>query len=188
MDLSLSEEQEQLVEAFRVFFTKECPPTVVRDAEAAGGFDAGLWDAASALGGPTMGVAVDQGGAGAGLLDLELAAERVGAALAPMPLVDAWVAARLVAASGDAGQDVLAGLAADHPPVTVVALHPARDGRVRLVPGGAVATVVVGLDDDELVVIEGEADAPTRRARAWWWRDRRPLAAHRHAHRPGARC
>ena len=33
MDRSLSEEQEQLVEAFRVFFTKECPPTVVRDAE-----------------------------------------------------------------------------------------------------------------------------------------------------------
>ena len=40
VDLSLSDEQEQLVEAFRVFFAKECPPTVVRDAEEAGGFDA----------------------------------------------------------------------------------------------------------------------------------------------------
>ena len=74
VDLSLSDEQEQLVEAFRVFFTKECPPTVVRDAEAAGGFDPDLWRAVSALGGPTMGVPEDSA-AGAGLLDLELVAE-----------------------------------------------------------------------------------------------------------------
>ena len=94
MDLSLSEEQEQLVEAFRVFFAKECPPTVVRDAEETGGFDRNLWHAAAALGGPTMGVDAEHGGGGAGLLDLELAAERAGAALAPVPLVDAWVTAR----------------------------------------------------------------------------------------------
>ena len=104
VDLSLSDEQEQLVEAFRVFFTKECPPTVVRDAEEAGGFDAALWRAVSALGGPTMGVAEELGGGGAGLLDLELVAERFGAALAPVPLVDGWVTARLLAASGEAGR------------------------------------------------------------------------------------
>ena len=45
VDLSLTDEQEQLVEAFRAFFAKECPPTVVRDAEERGGFDADLWDA-----------------------------------------------------------------------------------------------------------------------------------------------
>ncbi|HEU5309211.1 MAG TPA: acyl-CoA dehydrogenase family protein [Acidimicrobiia bacterium] len=163
MDLSLSEEQEQLVEAFRVFFAKECPAAVVRAAEAGGGFAPGLWDAVSALGGPTMGVAVDHGGAGAGMLDLELAAERAGAALAPVPLIDGWVTARLLASCGDAGRAVLARLADERPPVAVVALHPTRDGVARLVPGGAVATVVVGLDDDELVVVEGTPDAPARR-------------------------
>ncbi len=137
VDLSLSDEQEQLVEAFRVFFTKECPPTVVRDAEEAGGIDGALWRAVSALGGPTMGVAEELGGGGAGLLDLELAAERFGAALAPVPLVDAWVTARLLAASGDAGRVVLdglgggGGLGADTPPVAVLALHPRWCGASR---------------------------------------------------------
>ena len=162
MDLSLSEEQEQLVEAFRVFFTKECPPTVVRDAEETGGFDRTLWHAAAALGGPTMGVDAEHGGGGAGLLDLELAAERAGAALAPVPLVDAWVTARLLAVSGEPGQAVLSRLAVDAPPVAVLALQPAHDGVARLVPGGAVAEIVVGIDDDELVVVEGEPDAPAR--------------------------
>jgi len=162
VDLSLSEEQEQLVEAFRVFFAKECPPTVVRNAEDAGGFDADLWRAALALGGSLMGVAEELGGGGAGLLDLELAAERFGAALAPVPLVDAWVTARLLGVCRDAGRPVLDRLGNDTPPVAVLALHPARDGVARLVPAGAVATVVVGLDDDELVAVECEPDAPAR--------------------------
>ncbi len=162
MDLSLTDEQEQLVEAFRVFFVKECPATVVRDAEAAGGFAPDLWRSVCAFGGPAMGVAVEQGGGGAALLDLELAAERAGAALAPVPLVDGWVAARLLAASGVAGQGVLARLADEQPPVAVLALHPASDGRVRLVPGGAVATAVLGLDGDDLAVVEGEADGAAR--------------------------
>ncbi len=153
MDLSLSEEQEQLVEAFRAFFAKECPPTLVREAEGNGGFDRDLWDALGAMGGPTMGVAVDHGGAGAGLLDLELVAERFGAALAPVPLVDSWVTARLLAAVGDTGTTALRLLAGEPPPVGVLALHPARAGQARLVPAGAVATVVAGRDDDELVVV-----------------------------------
>jgi alkylation response protein AidB-like acyl-CoA dehydrogenase len=162
VDLSLSDEQEQLVVAFRVFFAKECPPAVVRDAEDAGGFDADLWRAVSALGGPTMGVDAEHGGAGAGLLDLELVAERSGAALAPVPLVDGWVVARALAASGAAGAAVLERLGAVVPPVAVLALQPARDGIARLVPGGAAATVVVGLDGDELVVVEGDPDHPAR--------------------------
>jgi alkylation response protein AidB-like acyl-CoA dehydrogenase len=162
VDLSLTEEQEQLVEAYRVFFAKECPPAVVRDAEEAGGFDADLWRAVSALGGPAMGVAAERDGGGAGLLDLELAAERSGAALAPVPLVEGWVTARLVAATGEAGGALLDDLASDRPPVAVMALHPACDGVARLVPGGAAATVVVGLDGDELVVVTGDADLRPR--------------------------
>jgi alkylation response protein AidB-like acyl-CoA dehydrogenase len=162
VDLSLTEEQQQLVEAFRTFFVKECPPAVVRDAEQDGGFDADLWRAVAALGGPTMGVDAERGGGGASLLDLELAAERAGAALAPVPLVDAWVTARLLDASGDPGRAVLERLPGDVPAVAVLALQAARDGVARLVPGGAVAAIVVGLDDDALVVVEGETDRPAR--------------------------
>ena len=46
----------------------------------------------------TMGVAEAQGGWGASLLDLALVAEQVGRALAPAPVIEAQVAARLLAA------------------------------------------------------------------------------------------
>jgi alkylation response protein AidB-like acyl-CoA dehydrogenase len=163
VDLSLSDEQEQLVEAFGTFFAKECPPAVVRASEETGGFDRELWDAFSALGGPTMGADPTVGGGGAALLDLELVAERFGAVLAPIPLVEGLVTGRLLASGGDGVRSVFDRLADDPPAVATLALQPARDGRARLVPAGAVATVVAGIDDDELAVVETEhptADSP----------------------------
>jgi alkylation response protein AidB-like acyl-CoA dehydrogenase len=159
VDLSLSDEQEQLVESFRAFFAKESPPTVVRASEETGGFDRELWDAFGALGGPTMGADPSVGGGGAALLDLELIAERFGAVLAPIPLVEGLVAGRLLAAGGASVRTVFELLADERPAVATVALHPAHDGLARLVPAGAVATVVAGLDDGELVVVETEPPA-----------------------------
>ncbi len=156
MDLSLSDEQDQLVEAFGTFFAKECPPAVVRASEETGGFDRELWDAFGALGGPAMGADPTVGGGGAALLDLELVAERFGGALAPIPLVEGLVTGRLLASGGEGLRPVFDRLAADSPAVATVALHPARAGLARLVPAGAVAAVVAGLDDDELVVVEAE--------------------------------
>jgi alkylation response protein AidB-like acyl-CoA dehydrogenase len=163
VDLSLSDEQEQLVETFRAFLAKESPPLLVRDAETRGGFDRDLWDAVGALGGPGMGVDPDAGGAGAGLLDLELVAERFGAALAPVPVVEAWVTARVLAAAGAAATGLLERVLADRPEVATIALHPAGDGVARLVPAGAVATTIVGLDGDELVAVDD--DPPEGQAR-----------------------
>jgi alkylation response protein AidB-like acyl-CoA dehydrogenase len=157
VDLSLSEEQHQLVDAFGAFFAKESPPAVVRASEETGGFDAALWRAFGALGGPAMGADPALGGGGASLLDLELVAERAGAVLAPIPVVDGFVAARLLAAGGAAARPMFDRLTGDAPAVAAVALHPAHDGLARLVPSGAVATVVAGLDGDELVVVESEA-------------------------------
>ena len=85
MDLSLSDEQEQLVEAFGTFFLKECPPAVVRASEETDGFDATLWEAFGALGGPAMGADPAVGGGGASLLDLELVTKQCGAVLAAHP-------------------------------------------------------------------------------------------------------
>jgi alkylation response protein AidB-like acyl-CoA dehydrogenase len=157
VDLSLSEEQEQLVGSFRAFFAKECPPAVVRASEEMDGFDRELWDAFGTLGGPAMGADTMRAtGGGAALLDLELVAEQFGAVLAPIPLVDGLVAGRMLAAGGAPVRPVFDRLSDEPPAVATVALHPARDGLVRLVPAGAVATVVIGLDDHELVVVESE--------------------------------
>ena len=61
------------------------------------------------------------------------------------------------------GRRCSAGLAVDAPPVAVLALQPAHDGVARLGAGrrgGRRSSS--GIDDDELVVVEGEPDAPAR--------------------------
>jgi hypothetical protein len=95
-------------------------------------------------------------GGGAALLDLELVSEQFGAVLAPIPLVEGLVAGRMLAAGGESVRPILDRLSDESPAVAAVALHPARDGLVHTVPAGAVATVVIGLDDDEVVVVESE--------------------------------
>lgn len=147
MDLDLSADQEEMVAAFRTFFVRECPPAVVRDAEP-DGFDRRVWTTFLSMGGPTIGVAEVHGGGGASLLDLELIAEPAGATLAPIPLVETLVAARLLTADGIGG-----GGDVDPEAITTLALRPAVDGAARLVPAGAVADAVVGLDGDDLVVV-----------------------------------
>jgi alkylation response protein AidB-like acyl-CoA dehydrogenase len=149
VDLGVSDDQERLVSLFQTFFTKESPPDRVRLAEPLG-FDADLWTMLGELGGPTIGVSEAAGGGGATLLDLELVCEQVGAALAPVPLVDATVAARLLEATGPPGRELLEGLGAAVP---AVALRPAVDGVARLVPAGAVADIVLGVDDGDLVAV-----------------------------------
>jgi alkylation response protein AidB-like acyl-CoA dehydrogenase len=80
------------------------------------------------------------------MLDLALVAEATGAALAPVPVVD-----HLVAARAFPEPDVIDGEA-----IASVALHPAHDGRWPIVPAGAVAQVVVGLDGDDLVSVRSD--------------------------------
>lgn len=142
-DLGLSDDQESIRELFDGFFAKESPPPVVRDAEPLG-FAADLWAGLCAVGAPGMGSPEAIGGGGAGLGDLVVVAEAVGRAIAPVPLVDHLVATRLLGAS-----DLVAGAS-----IGAVALTPADgDGRWPLVPAGAVADVVVGVDGDELVAV-----------------------------------
>ena len=147
---------------FETFFTKEAPPSRVRQAEPLG-FDPELWAKLGELGGPMMGVPEDAGGGGASLLDLVLVAEQFGASLAPGPACRAAVTARLLAAAGAPARDVLEPMASSPPAVGAMAMRPAADGVARLVPAGAIADVVVGLDGDELVAVvvsaEGAASA-----------------------------
>jgi alkylation response protein AidB-like acyl-CoA dehydrogenase len=161
MDLEISTEQQQLVEALRSLFADRCPPDVVRASEP-GGFDGDLWQALVQLSGPAIGVSEAQGGGGASLLDLELVSEQVGAFLAPVPFVDGVVSSRVLASAGDSGREALDALVAEPATVSTVALRPAVAGLAKLVPSGSIATMVVAMESDELVVLRGSpaSDAP----------------------------
>jgi alkylation response protein AidB-like acyl-CoA dehydrogenase len=149
MDLSLTDDQRQLGDVLSSFLAKESPLDLVRAAEPLG-FDDSLWAKLGELGVVVMGLPGSLGGDDGSLLDITLAAERIGAVLAPVPFVDTVVAARLLARL-HAPDAVLAPLVGGAP--ATIGLHPAVDGRLRLVPSGAVAEVVVGLDGDDLVAV-----------------------------------
>jgi alkylation response protein AidB-like acyl-CoA dehydrogenase len=79
------------------------------------------------------------GGDGGGLVEAALVAEQLGRRLAPVPLLESIVASRVLDE-------------ADPSHIPTLALRPVAPGARQLVPAGAVANVVVGLEDDELVV------------------------------------
>lgn len=143
VDLGLSADQESIADLFGGFFSNESPTTVARSAEPLG-FDAQLWAKVIELGAPGMGSAGDIGGGGASLSDLVVVAEALGRAIAPIPLIEHLAAALVLPEA-----DVISGEA-----IATVAVRPAdADGVWRLVPAGAVADVVVGLDGDEFVAV-----------------------------------
>src|SRR5579871_6629011 len=96
MDLALSAEQEQLVDAFGGLFEKVAGPEGARAVEPVG-HDPALWTQLGELGSVAMAVDEAAGGWGATLLDLALVAEVAGRHLAPAPVIDTQVTARLLA-------------------------------------------------------------------------------------------
>ena len=149
MDLNPSVEQQQLIDAFAAFYAKECPTDRVRAAEPTG-HDADLWERLRNMGALDMAVDEASGGWGASLLDLALVAEQHGRHLGPAPLVEGQVAARVLAGagSGAAAEALTRARREDH--LTTIALHPAEEGVLALVPAGAVADEVVYFHDDQL--------------------------------------
>ena len=154
MRLQLSDEQELLRNTFAELFAAESSCARVRAAEPLG-FDPALWK--TLIETEVVGIRVPEGsgGTGASLLDAALVAEQAGRHLASAPLVEAMVAARLIAQSGGSAaeewlQKLLSGSS-----LMSFALFPGTDPQ--LVAGGAVADAVVGLDGDDLVVVERSA-------------------------------
>jgi alkylation response protein AidB-like acyl-CoA dehydrogenase len=132
----VSDDDAALRAAFRAFFDREVPTERVRRAEAAEppGFDPDLWAQAQALGVPDL-------AADATVPQLLTIAEAAGRRLAPIPVVETFAAARL-----------LARVAVESAGMVTLAVRPTRDGVATLVPGGAVADAVVALEGDELVL------------------------------------
>jgi len=155
-DYSLSQEQQEVRELFADFFKKEVPSTRVRGAEPVG-FDPRLWKQLSELGAISMGMPESQGGAGSSMVDLTLVAEQAGRCLAPVPLVEATVAARLLSGAG-ADAALVAG-AASGASIYSIAMFP-DNGAKQLVPAGAVASGVIVLTGDKLVLVSNPAPPP----------------------------
>jgi len=151
VELRPSDEQQLLADSFAALYAKESSPERVRAAEPLG-YDRRLWDELRGLGALSMAVPESSGGWGASVLDLALVAEQHGRALGSAPLIETQVASRLLARAGDLAAGLLGEVIAGNRLVTL-ALRPARDGVAQLVPAGAVATDVIVLHRDSLVVI-----------------------------------
>jgi alkylation response protein AidB-like acyl-CoA dehydrogenase len=171
---SLDDEQEALRDAFRLFLEKQCPSERVRAAEPLG-WDEALWSQIGDLRPVAMGVPAERGGDGAGLVELALVAEELGRRAAPLPLVEAMVAARLLAALDTLDESATAVLEELLEGAVVSIAVGAGAGRAgpTLVPAGAVAHAVLGLHGERLVMASAEVPPPhvpnlASAPLAWW--------------------
>ncbi len=160
-----SEDQQAVQKAFGDLFARAATPEAVRAAEAGCGFDAGLWDKLAAADAPGMAVPVADGGSGASLVDLAVVVHEWGRRIAPVPLVEHSVCARLLAsaATGRGPQRDLLAAVVSGEIIATIALGPVdADGAARLVPAGAVADVVAGRHGDSVVVGHGQPPGTAR--------------------------
>ncbi len=152
MDLELTTEQRQLVETFAALYRRHAAPVHVRAAEPLG-FDKALWRRVHETGVVAMAVGEPAGGWGASPLDLALVAEQQGRFIAPVPAIEAQVAARLLARLGDERSLGALDTALRGDRLVTIALHPARNGRAGLVPAAAVADDAIVFDHDQLLLV-----------------------------------
>jgi alkylation response protein AidB-like acyl-CoA dehydrogenase len=152
MEFDPTEEQSLLIDAFAALYSKWSTPEVVRRAEPVG-FDSALWSKLAEIGAIEMALPSDAGGGGASLLDLELVAEKHGQWLAPVPMIESQVAIRLLARNRSRAADELVAASICGEQIVTIALHPVRDGKLTLVPGGAVADVAIALDGHRMLAV-----------------------------------
>jgi alkylation response protein AidB-like acyl-CoA dehydrogenase len=151
LNLTLSAEQEQLVDSFAALFARESTSERVRAAEPLG-FDPKLWKALLDTGVLEMAVAEEAGGSGASVAELALTAEQFGRAVASAPMIEAQVAGCVLASCGAAAEELLAAALEGHELITF-APRSYRGPSLSMVPAGAVADVVVALVDGQLLAI-----------------------------------
>ena len=143
-----------MAEAFGDLCAREATAEAVRAAEAGCGFDPDLWRKLAAAGAPQMAVGVADGGGGASLVDLAVVVHEWGRRIAPVPLVEHAVCARLLSDAGN-GEPIreLAASVISGDLIATMAPGPIEpDSTARLVPAGAVADVVAARRGDDIVV------------------------------------
>lgn len=161
MDCNLNETQSEVRQTFNRFFEKESTIERVRAAEPLG-FDADLWDRLVATGVVAMGVPEAEGGSGAGLQELIFVAQEYGRRLAPVPLIESVVTARLLSRFEAARSADWFGPMLEGEKIATVALQPVGEGGLQLVPNGAIAELLVALDGDRLLAGSIAGTAPRK--------------------------
>ena len=159
-----SEDQQAVGEAFGELFARESTAEVVRAAAAGCGFDRTLWDKLALAGAPGMAVPAADGGGGSSLVDLAVVAYEWGRRIAPVPLVEHAVTARLLCSGAGRGAPrELRDAVVCGDLVATLALRPVSSGgSARLVPAGAVADVVAGARDGDLIIDRCEPSGEAR--------------------------
>ncbi len=153
MELGLNDEQVALVDSFAALLAKQSSSERVREVEP-GGFDDALWGSLVETGAVYMAVPEQHGGWGAELLDLVLVAEQLGRAMAPAPVIEAQVAARLLARTGAGPGAARLGAALDGTSITTLAVRRVAGGSCALVPGGSICDAVISWDGAALRLSE----------------------------------
>jgi alkylation response protein AidB-like acyl-CoA dehydrogenase len=181
--LEESAEQRLLRESFAQLFASESSADRVRAAEATG-FDPALWKQLVETGALTMRAPASVDGGGASLHDAAIVVEEAGRRLASVPLAQAIVAARVLGECESAVAREAYASIRDGRAVVTLALDDWRDRPEQLLPFGVGADSLLGLDGDDLVLLEGggaPADADLGSSGAAIWRladqDRRVLAS-----------
>ncbi|MDT5337418.1 MAG: hypothetical protein QOD90_2923 [Mycobacterium sp.] len=152
MDLELIPDQELLRDTTGEFLQATMPLTAVRAlAENPAGFDRGWWQRGAELGWTSLLVAERWGGgsvSGAGLRDLALVAEEMGAMVSPGPLMATNVVAQTLSrdASDELASDVLPGLLSGESVAAWCVAEPGRD----ITPDGI--TLRARRDGDEFIL------------------------------------
>jgi alkylation response protein AidB-like acyl-CoA dehydrogenase len=149
VDLNLTAEEGQLIDAVRSLLRKDSPPDRIRAAEKTG-FDPDLWERLKEIGIPSM-AAADGVSEAASLFQLALVAEQCGAALASAPAIEGIVATRLLARCGDRATELLHSVCAGEV-ISTVSFSVSADVP-SLVPAGAIAHVVLALVGEDLVAV-----------------------------------
>jgi alkylation response protein AidB-like acyl-CoA dehydrogenase len=153
-DLTFSAEQEALRAALSELLIKHATPERVRKS-AALGHDSALWQEFVAMGFPLMALPEDQGGGGAGSLELALVAYESGRRLAPVPYAEATTATSVLATVGSTGggRDELLAQIGDGTVLPSIAVRevPASHDVARVAPAGAVADLMIVYRDGELL-------------------------------------
>jgi alkylation response protein AidB-like acyl-CoA dehydrogenase len=141
LDFGLTETQELIRTSAREFLADRSGPAVVR-AAAEGDEEAiaNLWKDVVELGWPALTVPEDQGGAGLSFSDLAVLLEELGASLAPVPIVESAITARILDRYGSDAikAELLPQIATGDVLVTPAIIE--RDASWRAQGGTAVAT------------------------------------------------
>ena len=97
MDLSLSDEQQQIADSAATFLAEaSAMPAVRTTSQSASGLDAGLWRGMAELGWCGVHLPEEAGGLGLGLVELVLLQEQLGRRLACVPFFDSVALAATV--------------------------------------------------------------------------------------------